>query len=240
MTDLSIPRGKYVGARINRVEDPALLAGEARYLADLTLPRMLHVAFVRAPVAHADVRAVDVSRARELAGVEAVFVGGEISAQPLVDAVAHATLLKTPQPALASDRVRYVGEAVAAVVARDAYIAEDAASLVEVDYDERGAVMTVEDAAADGAPQLFDDVPSNTVYDERKSYGDPDAIFASADRVYRQTLRSNRFLAAPMEARGVLADFERASGKLTVWSSTQTPEPAGTSKAFELPSERLR
>ena len=242
MTDLSIPRGKYVGARINRVEDPALLAGEARFVADLALPRMLHVVFVRAPVAHADIRSIDASGATALEGVEAVFVGADVTARPLVDAVAHATLKKTPQPALAGGKVRFVGEAVAAVVAHDPYVAEDAAALIDVDYDERNAVMTVETAAADSAPLLFDDVPANTVYDERKTYGDPDAVFESADRIYRQTLSSNRFLAAPMETRGVIASYERAEGKLTVWSSTQTPELLRLSLSGSLgfPRQNLR
>ena len=224
MSELAIPHGKYVGARINRLEDPALLAGEAKFVADLVLPRMLHVAFARSPVAHARILSVDTDEAAALPAVEAVYTGADVTALPLVDPVALDTLKKTPQPALASERVRYVGEAVAAVVARDAYAAEDAAALVVVDYEERPPLTTVEEAMAEGAPLLFDDVPANTVFDEATTYGDPDAAFASADRVYRRRLRSNRFVAAPMETRGVVADYERASGKLTVWSSTQTPD----------------
>ncbi len=242
MTELAIPSGKYIGARINRFEDPALLAGEAKYVADLVLPRMLHVVFVRSPVAHAEIRSIDTSAAEALPGVEAVFTGADVTANPLVDQVAWTTLRKTPQPAIAAERVRYVGEAVAAVIARDAYTAEDAAALVEVDYDERPAVTNVDDATADGSALLFDDIPANTIFDEPKTYGDPDAAFASADRVYRRRLRSNRFLAAPMETRGVVADYERASGKLTVWSSTQSPDlmRLTLSNALGFPHQNLR
>ena len=205
-------------------EDPGLLAGEARYVADLTLPRMLHAAFVRSPVPHAEIRSIDTSAAAALAGVKVVFTGENITARPLADPVMIDTLKKTPQSVIAKDRVRFVGEAVAVVVAVDAYVAEDAAALVEVDYNELGVSTTVEAARADGAAQLFDDVASNTVFDDTKTFGDPTTAFANAERVYKRTLRGNRFVAAPMETRGVLADYERADEKLTVWSSTQMPD----------------
>ena len=149
MSELAIARGKYVGARVNRLEDPGLLAGEARYVADLTLPRMLHAAFVRSPVPHAEIRSIDTSAAAALAGVKVVFTGENITARPLADPVMIDTLKKTPQSVIAKDRVRFVGEAVAVVVAVDAYVAEDAAALVEVDYNELGVSTTVEAARAE-------------------------------------------------------------------------------------------
>ena len=242
MTELAMVRGKYVGARVNRVEDPGLLAGEARFVADLTLPRMLHAAFVRSPVPHAEIGSIGSSAALSVRGVEAVFTGADVTAHPLVDPVAFETLKKTPQAVIATDRVRFVGEAVAVVIAADAYTAEDAAALVEVDYLEQPAVTTVEAAMAEGAPALFDDIDANTVYDETKTYGDPDAAFASAYRTYKRTLRGNRFVAAPMETRGVLASYERAADQLTVWSSTQMPDllRVGLSGVLGFPAQNLR
>ena len=242
MSDLTLSPGKYVGARVNRLEDPGLLAGEARYVADLTLPRMLHAAFVRSPVPHAEIRSIDTSAAAALPGVEAVFTGEDVTAHPLADPVMIDTLKKTPQDAIAKDRVRFVGEAVAVVVASDAYTAEDAAALVEVDYGELGVSTTVEDAMAADAAQLFDDIASNTVFDETKTWGDPSGAFANADRTYKRTLRGNRFVAAPMETRGVLANYEPAAGQLTVWSSTQMPDVLRMkiSGGLDFPAQNLR
>ncbi len=224
MSELAIARGKYVGARVNRLEDPGLLAGEACYVADITLPRMLHAAFARSPVPHAEIRSIDTGAAAALPGVVAVLTGNDIDAHPMADPLMLEGLKKTPQPVVAKDRVRFVGEAVAVVVAADAYTAEDAAALVEVDYADLGTATTVEDARSDGGPQLFDDIDANTIFDETKTWGDPEAAFASAARTYKRTLRGNRFVAAPMETRGVLASYEPAEENLTVWSSTQMPD----------------
>jgi carbon-monoxide dehydrogenase large subunit len=242
VSELGIHRGKYVGARVTRLEDPALLAGEARYVADLTLPRMLHAAFVRSPVPHARILSIDSTAAAALAGVEAVFTAADITAEPLVDAIDIDELEKTPIPMLATDRVRFVGEAVAVIVAADQYVAEDAAALVEVDYDDLGVSTTVEAARAEGAEQLFDHVDANTVYDGTQSFGDPDGVFARADRVYKRTVRGNRFVAAPMETRGTIAEYERAEGKLTVWTSTQVPELVRLqiANALDFPAQSLR
>jgi carbon-monoxide dehydrogenase large subunit len=242
LSELAIARGKYVGASVSRLEDPALLAGEARYVADMTLPRMLHAAFVRSPVPHAEIRSIDTSGAKALPGVEAVFTGEQIESHPMADPVMIETLTKTPQFVIARDRVRFVGEAVAVVVAVDAYVAEDAAALVEVDYADLGAVTTVEESRAEGAPQFFDDVEANTVFEETKTWGDPAKAFAEADRTYKHTLRANRFLAAPMETRGVLASYEPAEGNLTVWSSTQMPDVLSVTIAglLAFPAQNVR
>lgn len=242
MSELTIPRGKHVGARVNRVEDAALLAGEAKFVCDLTLPRMLHAAFVRSPYAHARITSIDTSDALAMPGIEAVLTGSDITAYPLSDLVALEGLQKTPQPVVATDRVRFVGEAVAVVVARDPYAAEDAAARVEVDYEELPAMTSVEAAMGDDAPLLFDDLGSNVVFQTTRTFGDPDVAFANADRTYRRRMRGNRFVAAPMETRGVLADFERASGKLTVWSSNQMPDllRMTLSAVLQFPAQKLR
>ena len=216
--------GRLVGARIPRVEDPRLLTGQGRYLADVERPLMLHAAFVRSPHGHARILGVDARAARELPGVAAVLTAADLDHAPLVDTVAVPGLSRTPQSALAADRVRFHGEAVAIVVASDRYVAEDAAELVAVDWEPLPVALDAE-AAADGdvAALLFDDLPANVVYRGVMEAGDPDAAFAAADHVVAARYRGNRFVAMPMEGRGCAAEHDAGSGELTVWSSTQGP-----------------
>jgi carbon-monoxide dehydrogenase large subunit len=219
-----IARGKAVGARVTRVEDPKLLLGEARYVADLALPRMLHAAFVRSPHAHARVVSVDPTPAAAQPGVVAVLTGETLTALPLEDAAVHPTLPKTPQPAIATDRVRWAGEAVALVIAESAYLAEDAAEHVLVEYDPLGVLDDLDAALASDAPLIHDHLPGNVLIRDHYSHGDVNAIFQSADHVFQRQIHHNRLAASPMETRGCLADYRRSTGLLTFWSSTQTPD----------------
>ena len=215
---------RLLGARVERLEDPRLLTGRGRYLADIERPGMLHAAFVRSPHAHARIRGVDAAAARDLRGVAAVLTAADLNGAPLVDTVAVPGLSRTPQPALATDRVRFQGEAVAIVVAGDRYVAEDAAELVTVDYEPLPVVLDAE-AVANGvmAAALFDDLPSNVVYRGVMDAGDPDTAFADADHVISARYHGNRFVAVPMEGRGCLAEYDAGAGELTVWCSTQGP-----------------
>ncbi len=213
---------RLIGAPVERVEDERLLTGRGRYLADVVRPGMLHAAFVRSPHAHAHVRAVDAGAARALPGVVAVLTAADLPHEPLVDSVAVAGLRKTPQPALAGERVRFHGEAVAIVVAESRSLAEDAVERVVVDYEPLAAVVDAEVAAAGHGPRLFDELDENVVYRGTVQAGDPDAAFAAADHVITGRYRGNRFVAVPMEGRGCLAEPD-ADGELTVWCSTQGP-----------------
>ncbi len=215
--------GRYVGARVPRVEDPRLLTGEAQFVADLSLPRMLHAAFVRSPHAHALVRGIDTAAALALPGVVAVYTARDLPHTPAVDRMRIAGLKKTPQPALADERVRFVGEAVAVVLAGSRYVAEDAAELVAVEYAVLPAHVEASAAAAATEHLLFPELGSNVIYRERRHAGDAAAAFAQADRVFSIDYKSSRLAAAPMEARGVLADYSAGTGQLTLWSSTQCP-----------------
>ncbi len=224
MTLQILPRGKWVGARVKRVEDPRFLIGEARYLADIQIPGTVHAVFVRSPYAHARIRAIDTSAAREAPGVLAVFTAEDVaSLPPLASGLPIEGLKPTPQSVLAKDKVRFVGEAVAVVVAEDRYLAEDAAELVQVDYEPLPAVTHAERAMAPEAPLLHEDLGTNVVYQKVTTLGDVEGAFAQADRVFRRRFHTNRFVASPMETRGCLSVYERASGQLTFYSSTQMP-----------------
>jgi carbon-monoxide dehydrogenase large subunit len=243
MSDFPVPTGKLVGARVNRVEDPRFLTGDARFIGDLSFTREVHCAFVRSTVPHAILRGIDADAAARMPGVIAVFTGQELETVGLVDPLfALETLARTPQPALPTDRVRFVGEAIAVIVAEDRARAEDAAEAVAVDYEPLEPVVDVERAMEPEAPRLFEHLDSNVVFRDAKEIGDVAGAFAAADRVYERQFHTNRFMAAPMETRGVIADFERSSGRLVVWSSTQTPHLLRLSLATALshPAQRIR
>ena len=210
-----------LGDPIQRFEDDRLLRGGGRYLADLTRPRMLEAVFVRSPHPVADVISIDAARACAAPGVAAVLTAADIPHEPLVDSVRAEGLRKTPQPALASERVRFVGEPVAIVLAEQRALAEDAAELVAVDWQPRCPVLDVGAARTRGAPLVDPSVPGNEVYAQRKRYGDPDGAFAAAELVVEVELHGNRYAAAPIETRGCLAEY--SGDRLEVWCSTQGP-----------------
>lgn len=213
---------EYIGAAVRRVEDARLLTGRGRYVADITVPRMLHAVFVRSGHSHALLRSIDTSSAMRVPGVRAVLTANDLPASTLVDGNWIPGLAKTPQPVLARGKVRFVGEPLALVVASNRYAAEDASELVEVEYEPLAPVLTVGRASTQEKP-IFDELPDNVIYDHVDTYGDPDRAFAEAAHVVRHSLTQSRSMAAPLECRGIVADFEPASGALDVWCSTQSP-----------------
>lgn len=198
------------------------MRGLARHVGDLTRPRMLEAVFVRSPHPAARVGAIDAAAARALPGVAAVLTAADLPHAPLLDSVAVPGLRKTPQPALAGDRVRFAGEPVALVLADRRAQAEDAAAAVAVDWRPTPFALDPEAAAAAGAPLVHDEIAGNLLFAETKRYGDPDGAFAAADLVVEQPLIGNRYLAAPLEGRGCLAEPDGLGG-LTVWASTMGP-----------------
>jgi carbon-monoxide dehydrogenase large subunit len=243
--DLEIRKEKWIGKRTKRVEDPRFLTGSARYVADIVLPRMMHAVFVRSPHPHARILEIDKSVVPGLGKTAFVFTGEDLSSvPPLVDVVTLETLIKTPQPVVARGKVRFVGEAVAIVIAADQYLAEDAAELLAgaIQYETLPAVPSVAAANAPGAAILFEEIGTNEIYRVTETHGDVDTAFASADHVFSTRFHHNRYGAAPMETRGVLANYERAEQQLTVWSSTQMPHFLRSVIAGELsiPEQRVR
>lgn len=212
-----------IGKPLLRAEDARLLTGRGRFIADLRLPRMAHAVFVRSPHAHARVRSIDAARAAALPGVLAVITAADLPEVGLAHINEVPGLIKTPQPVLAGDRVRYAGQAVAILVAEDRYIGEDALELIDVDYAELPVVVSVDAAKPEGHVPLLPEVPDDVVYRDHRVFGDPAGAFESAARVFTSTYRASRFVAAPLEGRGCVASFEPASRTLSFWSSTQSP-----------------
>jgi len=212
---------KFVGDRYLRKEDPRLLTGRGRYVGDLVLPGMLHAALVRSPHAHARILRVDAARAREHPGVVDVVSFAELGAagRPLAIIPPHPELRGRNFSLLADGRARFVGEAVAVVVADARYTAEDARELVDVEYDPLPSAQTL----APGAPAVHDDVADNVAGRVTLARGDIEAGLRAAPRVVRTTLRIGRGGGQPMETRGLVADWNAALGQLTVWASSQVP-----------------
>ncbi len=233
-----------MGAQVRRKEDPRLITGNGSYVANLKLPGMRHVAFVRSPHAHANIHRIDGSAALRRAGVLAVVTGRDLA--PHYEPMPMASSGTEEQPhthfALSVDRVRYVGEAVAAVIAESPEVAEDALADVVIDWEPLPAVIDLEEAIHDNAPRLFEDLPNNVGHISRNRSGDVEAAFANAYRVVRQRIVSQRVAAVPMEGRAVVVAPDPATGGLTIWNSTQTPHGlrAELSTLLHLPENLIR
>jgi carbon-monoxide dehydrogenase large subunit len=213
------------GASVKRVEDPRLLRGDGRYLADIKRPGLLHAAFLRSPHAHARILRIDSSKACALPGVHLVLEGQEARrlARPFCVPMRAERFWPTEFPHLAFEKVRFVGEPVAMVVAADPYLVLDALDAIAVEYEPLPVVTDVERATAPDAGQLHEEAPNNVLFEHRHSAGDPEGAFAAADVIIRETFRNGRYTGLAMENRGVLAEVDPATGRLLVWSSTQSP-----------------
>lgn len=216
------------GSGIKRREDPRLITGQAKYTDDLVLPGMAHLAVVRSPHGHARIKKIDVARARQVPGVVAVFTGADMKAAGFGDIpcawVVPGSDTKTPAyPPIASDVVRYVGNAVAIVVAEDRYAARDGADAVEVDYEPLPAVADAWKAAQPGAAQVHADVPGNVCFHWKVSGGDVEAAFKGAEVVVKERILNQRLIPNAMEPRAALAQYNSGMGELTLYVTSQNP-----------------
>jgi carbon-monoxide dehydrogenase large subunit len=231
------------GAPLPRKEDARLVAGQGRYVTDVELPRMLHVVFVRSPHAHARIRRIDADAARAAAGVAAVVLGADPDVAPhrIEARSALPGYVMTGQPILAWPEARFAGEAVAAVVARDRYAAEDAAALVSVDWEPLPAALDLVDPARSGAV-VHEAAPGNVLLARRFESGQVEATLASAAAVIERVFRTNRQTAAPLEGRAGVADWSPGEGKLTLWLGTQVPHLVrhALAEMLALPENRIR
>ncbi len=209
-----------LGHSLPRVEDPQLLTGRGEFVADLVGEDALELAFLRSPLAHARIVSVDTSAAAALEGVVAVVVASELDAGPLRIPIENPDAYSPPRPLLADSVVRFVGEPVAAVLASTRYLAEDAAELIEVDYDPLEVVADLDAALAATAPRLHEH-PSNVLFELNVDSGGVDEAMSAAAVTVERTFVNPRYSAAPIEARGIVA--EPAAGGLLVRSSTQVP-----------------
>lgn len=218
MTSVDEPTRQWVGKSIPRKEDPRILAGRGTYVADVQLPGMLHAAVLRTAQPHARIVAIDTTAAEALDGVAAVLTGPAMA--ELIGPMSAFCAEPVEQRAIAIDKVRYPGEAVAAVAAKSRAIAEDACDLIEVTYEPLPALATAEEAMADDAPKLHDTLESNVVFQRTLRFGDVEADLARADRVIRRRLRWNRMGAQPIETAGAVASWDPFDETMQIWSNT--------------------
>ncbi len=215
-----------IGSRLPRLEDHALLTGRGRFVDDVAIADPLHAAFVRSPHPHALILAVRTAAARALPGVFAVLTLDDIA-----PAMARRRMVRTSNSgtpldrcwafALADGEVSYVGEPVAIVLAANRYLAEDAAALVDVDYEVLPCAADCRKAALAGAPAVRREVSSNVISSYRLGYGDIDAAFADAAHVFRESFWPHRGGAHSIEGRGIAVEYRASDGSLTVYASTQ-------------------
>lgn len=216
------------GSSIKRREDPSLVTGRGKYTDDFHLPNTAYAAIVRSPHAHARIKSIDTSKAAALAGVISVFTGADIQESGIPGVVPVGWLLpdlKTPpHPIVATETVRYVGDAVAVVVAEDRYTARDAMDLVEVDYQPLPAVTNPAKTAEKGAPQLHSEAPDNIAFDwEIGDKTKTDEAFANPAHTVAIRIRNNRLFSHPIETRAALADYDSSNSKLTLRMTSQNP-----------------
>jgi carbon-monoxide dehydrogenase large subunit len=219
---------KSTGERIVRPRDAVLLQGRATYLDDVDVAGVLHAAFVRSPLAHARIGRIDTSAARAAPGVEAVLTLDDLARtatarrMPLIASPGGSKIPATPF-ILADREVAFVGETVAMVVARTRYEAEDAAGLVEIDYDPLPVVAGLDAAIAAGAPTVRSELATNVLNTYRVEYGDTDSAFAGDALVLGERIALHRGAGHPMEGRGIVVENRVREDALVVWSSTQMP-----------------
>jgi aerobic carbon-monoxide dehydrogenase large subunit len=239
-----------IGQSVSRFEDPRLLKGGGRYVGDMVLPGTVVGYVLRSPHAHARIRSIDTGKAKAAPGVLAVLTGADWQASgwgdlPVPDGLKRrdGSVFRPPYPALVLDRVRWVGDYVAFVVAETYVQALDAAELIAVDYEPLPAVVSTAEAAADGTPRVWDGCPDNIGFVQL--FGDEaatEAAFAKADRVVKHRFVINRVTAASMEPRGCLGDYNATEGRYTIYTTLQRVHPfrAELSPVLKVPESRIR
>ena len=231
-----------IGASIRRVEDPALITGKGCYVDDMQLPGMLHMAFLRTTHPHAKIISINTTAAKAMPGVVAVVTGADV-AQLQIPVPPMISGQKIPShPVLARTAVHEAGMAVAAVLAEDRAVAEDAANAIEVEYESLPSVTNAEEALKPGAPLAREELDSNICYIATKEGGDVDKAFAQAEHICRMHIASPRQVALAIEPRGILVKPEPMGQGLTIWLSTQAPHRVRGDLAVALgyPEHKIR
>ena len=230
------PPRRVLGKPLLRKEDHRFLTGSGQYLDDIDIPRALHATFVRSPYAHARIRGIDTAAARAANGVVAVVTGAEVNAWTTTLRMAPPIegLHPVEMTTLPVDKVRFQGDPVACVVATDRYLAEDAAELVEVDYEPLPAVASMQAALAPGAPLVDPSLASNLVSHQHFTAGAPERRFAQADRIVEAVFSQHRQTHLPIETRGCAAVWDAGRQHLTYHAPNQVPHPLRSTLAARL------
>jgi carbon-monoxide dehydrogenase large subunit len=215
------------GASVKRREDPRLITGEGMFTDDFKLAGMLQMAILRSPYAHARITSIDTSRAKAHPGVRGVFTAkdleGKVNPMPCAWLVPDADLHVPSYMPLASDKVRFAGDAVAIIIADNSYTADDALDLIDVSYEELPVVTNQEEALKPGAPQLYDSVPNNQAFHWKFRNGDADGAMQRAEVRMKQRFVQQRLVPNAMEPRSAIADWNAGAGELTFYNTTQNP-----------------
>ena len=224
------------GSGIRRREDPRIITGQTSYTDDIKLNGMVHAAILRSPHAHARIRSINTSAAQSAPGVLAVYTGadteGALNPMPCAWIIPDSDVKVVAYPPLAQSVVRYVGDAVAVVVAENRYQAEDALELIDVSYEPLPVVVNAEGAMQPGAPQLHEDAPNNQAFHWVAAGGDTDAAFAEAEVVVRDTIIQQKLIPNAIEPRSAIASYLPSMGELTLWNTTQNPISPASSPAW--------
>ena len=234
------------GSGIKRREDPRLITGAATYTDDVKLPGLVYAAILRSPYAHAKITRVDTQAAKAAAGVLAVYTGADVKDRlvpvPCAWNIPNSDLKTPPHPQLAFDTVRYAGDGVAMVVAESRAAARDAIDLIEVDYDPLPAGVDPEKMTQSGAPQVHAEVPNNVAFTWVVAGGDADKAFREAEVRVSQRILQNRLAPTAIEPRAAVASYNRGTGQLTLWATSQNPHIHRfiCSVMLKLPEHRIR
>jgi len=238
---------KVIGQSIKRKEDPRLITGEAKYLDDIQLPGLVHLAILRSPYAHAKIKNIDTAKAKAVPGVIGVFTGKDfmdVNPMPCAwQAGGVKNNVNTPR-VLEPDKVTFTGAGVACVVAEDRYIAEDALALIDVDYEVLPVVVDAKKATEANAPQIHENAPNNIVMEWQ--CGDAAAVdkaFKEAEVTIKQPIVNQRLIPTPMEPRGAVASYLPFTGEYTIWLTSQAPHVHRllmTAFVFGIPETKMR
>src|SRR6476646_4795774 len=213
----------YIGSRVKRKEDVRLLRGIGKYVGDIHRPSMAHAAILRSTHAHARIIKIDAAAALKLPGVAGVLTAADmpgLKTIPMRTGVIPG-LERSQQTPIATNKVRYVGDPVAVIIAENRYIAEDALELIEVEYTALGVVTDARASMEPGAPQLHDPVPNNIAANFQVNVGDVDGAFRDSDLIVEEEFSTQRHSAVPLENRGLVAEWDDGRGLLTMWGPTK-------------------
>ncbi len=234
--------GRVFGQSIPRNEDPYLLTGQAKFIDDIELPGMLHAAFYRSDYAHARIKKIDVSEARKLPGVIAVYTAEDFGEfvrpgplqVPPPTAIKGSIFHARPLMPIAKDKVRYSGEPLAVIIAENRYIAEDAMDYIVAELEPLPAVTDLEKALEPGAPLVHEDLESNLAALVKQERGNYEEAAAKADVVIKKKIYVDRGAGAAMENRGIVINWDDRTREMTIWATTQAPIPLRNSIAARL------
>jgi len=233
---------RYTGRPVKRFEDLKIVRGQAGYTDDIDFADQHYAAILRSPYAHAKIRRIDVSKAQSLPGVIYVLTGDEVVAHTKPMESRAAPKSPTSHYIVAAGKVRYMGEPVAAVVAKDKYTAYDALELIEVDYEPLPVVTTIEDALKPGAPLIYEELGTNLIIHDKFEFGDPDLACSKADVIIKERFKIHRYASTPLEPYVVNAFYDKIKDELVIYATDQQPGRTlfGIQRTLGIPLEKIK